>query len=128
MSFRRDLRPLGNAVHTVMAAGVSVKSVVITGVGSIGLLAIAVARAAGARAIFAVDVNPSRLERAIQLGADAGFLSTQAGLADEIRRRTQGNGADVLLEMSGNGAALDLGSQRYATARRRRCSAFRPAP
>jgi len=101
--------PLGNAVHTVMAAGVSVKSVVITGVGSIGLLAIAVARAAGARAIYAVDVNQSRLERAVQLGADAGFLSTQEGLADEIRRRTQGNGADVLLEMSGNGAALDLG-------------------
>ncbi len=63
--------PLGNAVHTVMAAGVSVKSVAITGVGSIGLMAIPVARAAGATAIYAIDVNPAKLELAARLGADA---------------------------------------------------------
>jgi threonine 3-dehydrogenase len=103
--------PLGNAVHTVMSAGVSVKSVVITGVGSIGLMAIPVARAAGATAVFAVDVNAAKLEIARKLGADAAFLSTQDGLVDEIRRRTRGDGADVLLEMSGSGAAIDLGLQ-----------------
>lgn len=101
--------PLGNAVHTVMAAGVSVKSVVITGVGSIGLLAIAVARAAGALEVFAVDVNPAKLELAQRLGADAAFLTSQPNLVDEIRRRTHGDGADVLLEMSGSSSAIDLG-------------------
>jgi threonine 3-dehydrogenase len=103
--------PLGNAVHTVMAAGVSVKSVVITGVGSIGLMAIPVARAAGATAIYAVDVNPAKLELAQRLGADAAFLATQDDLVGEIKRRTRGDGADVLLEMSGSGAAIDLGLQ-----------------
>src|SRR5581483_46161 len=53
--------PLGNAVHTVMAAGVSVKSVAITGVGAIGLMAIPVARAAGASAVYAIDRNPAKL-------------------------------------------------------------------
>ena len=38
--------PLGNAVHTVMSAGVSGRSVLITGVGIIGLMAVTVARAA----------------------------------------------------------------------------------
>ncbi len=103
--------PLGNAVHTVMAAGVSVKSVVITGVGSIGLMAIPVARAAGATSVYAVDVNPRKLEMAERLGADATFVATQAGLVDEIKARTRGDGADVLLEMSGSGAAIDLGLQ-----------------
>lgn len=103
--------PLGNAVHTVTAAGVSVKSVVITGVGSIGLMAIPVARAAGAIAVYAVDVNPGRLEVAQRLGADATFLSSQADLVEQIKRRTHGDGADVLLEMSGNPAAIDLGLQ-----------------
>ena len=103
--------PLGNAVHTVMSAGVSVKSVVITGVGSIGLMAIPVAKAAGATAVFAVDVNPARLEIARRLGADAAFLATQDDLVGEIKRRTRGDGADVLLEMSGSGAAIDLGLQ-----------------
>ena len=101
--------PLGNAVHTVMAAGVSVKSVVITGVGSIGLMAIQVARAAGATAVYAIDLNPGKLELARRLGADAAFLATDEHLTEEIRRRTRGDGADVLLEMSGSGAALDLG-------------------
>lgn len=103
--------PLGNAVHTVMAAGVSVKSVAITGVGSIGLMAIPVARAAGAASVYAIDVNPAKLELARRLGADATFSATQPNLIDEIRGRTNGDGVDVLLEMSGSGAAIDAGLQ-----------------
>jgi threonine 3-dehydrogenase len=101
--------PLGNAVHTVMAAGVSTKSVVITGVGSIGLMAIPVARAAGAASVFAVDVNPAKLELAARVGADATFLANDPNLVDEILRRTNGDGVDVLLEMSGQGSAIDSG-------------------
>ena len=101
--------PLGNAVHTVMSAGVSARSVVITGVGSIGLMAIPVARAAGASTVFAVDVNPQKLELAKRVGADATFSATQPDLVDEIVRRTNGDGADVLLEMSGSGSAIDSG-------------------
>jgi threonine 3-dehydrogenase len=101
--------PLGNAVHTVMAAGVSTKSVVITGVGSIGLMAIPVARAAGAASVFAIDVNPSKLALAERVGADAVFHANDPNLIDEILRRTSGDGADVLLEMSGSASAIDAG-------------------
>ncbi len=101
--------PLGNAVHTVMAAGVSAKSVVITGVGSIGLMAIPVARAAGASTVFAVDVNPQKLELAKRVGADATFSATQPDLVDDIIARTGGDGVDVLLEMSGSGQAINSG-------------------
>ncbi|HEY6485065.1 MAG TPA: L-threonine 3-dehydrogenase [Candidatus Cybelea sp.] len=103
--------PLGNAVHTVMAAGVSVRSVAITGVGSIGLMAIPVARAAGASFVFAIDVNPAKLELAKSLGADATFNAMQSDLVDQIKSLTRGDGVDVLLEMSGSGAAIDLGLQ-----------------
>lgn len=101
--------PLGNAVHTVMAADVSVKSVAITGVGSIGLMAIPVARAAGAATVFAIDVNPQKLELAARVGADATFLATQPDLVEDIVARTGGDGVDVLLEMSGSGSAIDSG-------------------
>jgi threonine 3-dehydrogenase len=103
--------PLGNAVHSVMSAGVSGKSVVITGVGSIGLMAIPVARAAGASSVYAIDVNPAKLELAKRLGADETFDSRASGLVDEIKRRTNGDGVEVLLEMSGSGSAIDLGLQ-----------------
>lgn len=102
--------PLGNAVHTVMAAGVSVKSVAITGVGSIGLMAIPVARAAGAASVFAVDVNPAKLALAQRLGADATFVAGPSTV-DDVKARTNGDGVDVLLEMSGSGAAIDAGLQ-----------------
>ncbi len=101
--------PLGNAVHTVMAAGVSAKSVAITGVGSIGLMAIPVARAAGAASVIAIDVNERKLQLAERVGADATFLATDENLVEEVLRRTNGDGVDVLLEMSGSGAAIDLG-------------------
>lgn len=101
--------PLGNAVHTVMSAGVSVKSVAITGVGSIGLMAIPVARAAGAATVFAIDVNPQKLELAKRVGADATFSALDPNLVDEIVGRTGGDGVDVLLEMSGSGQAINSG-------------------
>lgn len=101
--------PLGNAVHSVMAAGVSAKSVVITGVGSIGLMAIPVARAAGAAKVIAIDVNPAKLELATRLGADYAFDARTEGLEKRVLEETNGDGADVLLEMSGSGAAINQG-------------------
>ena len=101
--------PLGNAVHCVMTAGVSTKSVVITGVGSIGLMAIPVARAAGAAKVIAIDINPAKLELAKRLGADRVFDARDEGLQQRISEETNGDGADVLLEMSGSGAAINQG-------------------
>ena len=101
--------PLGNAVHTVMEAGVSAKSVLISGVGIIGLMAVTVAKAAGAARIFCTDVNPPRLALARKLGAAEAYDARDAGWIDDIKSQTRGEGADVLLEMSGADAAFDQG-------------------
>lgn len=98
--------PLGNAVHTVMAAGVSGKSVLITGVGIIGLMAVTVARAAGASRIFATDVDARRLDLAMQLGAEQTFDATDKEWVAKVREATRGRGPQVLLEMSGNEQAI----------------------
>jgi threonine 3-dehydrogenase len=104
------LDPLGNAVHTVMEADVSTKSVVITGVGIIGLMAVTVARAAGAGRIFAVDIDPRRLALAKKLGADESYDGRQGdGWIAEVAKATRGEGADCLLEMSGAASAIDAG-------------------
>lgn len=104
------LDPLGNAVHTVMAANVSAKSVLISGVGIIGLMAVTVAKAAGASRIFATDINPPRLDLARRLGAVAAYDVRQGdGFINEIKAATRGEGVDVLLEMSGAPSAFDQG-------------------
>jgi threonine 3-dehydrogenase len=102
--------PLGNAVHTVMAAGVSARSVLVSGVGIIGLMAVTVAKAAGAGRIFATDINPPRLELARRLGATDAFDAREGdGWIKEVRTACRGEGVDVLLEMSGAPTALDQG-------------------
>lgn len=102
--------PLGNAVHTVMAAGVSARSVLISGVGIIGLMAVTVAKAAGAARIFCTDVNPPRLELAMKLGAtDAFDVRGDDSWIDRVRKTCRGEGVDVLLEMSGAPTAMDQG-------------------
>ena len=104
------LDPLGNAVHTVMAADVSAKSVLISGVGIIGLMAVTVAKAAGASRIFATDINPPRLELAKKLGAvEAYDVRKGDSFIGEIKKATRGEGVDVLLEMSGAAPAFDQG-------------------
>ena len=97
--------PLGNAVHTVMAAGVSGKSVLITGVGIIGLMAVTVAKAAGAGKIFVTDMDQRRLDLAIELGAERAFKATD-DWTEEILKETHGHGPHVMLEMSGNAQAI----------------------
>lgn len=99
--------PLGNAVHTVLAGSIVGKSVAIVGAGPIGLMAIAVAKACGAGTIFAVDVNGYRLKLAKQMGADIVLNSLEnPDFADPIRSLTDGEGVEVLLEMSGHPGAI----------------------
>lgn len=106
--------PLGNAVHTVMSADVSGKTVLITGVGIIGLMAVTVARAAGAGQIFVTDVDERRLEVAKQIGADAAYVGTDENWIEKIRNETEGLGPQVLLEMSGNRFAIKQGFEALA--------------
>jgi len=100
----------GNAVHTVMEAGVSRKSVLITGVGPIGLMSVQAARMAGASKIFVVDRDRGRLELALELGADEAYdTSVDDDWAARVIRGTKGEGVHALLEMSGAEALINGG-------------------
>ena len=103
------LDPLGNAVHTVMSANVSAKTVLITGVGIIGLMAVTVAKCAGASRIFVTDVDEKRLKLARKLGAVEAYKANDPNWIKKLREQTRGDGPDVLLEMSGNPLAIDDG-------------------
>ena len=92
-----------------MAAGVSAKSVLITGTGIIGLMAVTVARAAGAGRIFATDINPQRRELAKKLGALEVYDPRNSSWISDVKKACRNEGVDVLLEMSGSPAAYDQG-------------------
>ncbi|HEX6923311.1 MAG TPA: L-threonine 3-dehydrogenase [Bacillales bacterium] len=99
--------PMGNAVHTVMSGEVTAKSVAVIGCGPIGLMAIGVAKAAGASKVFAFDLNDYRLDLAKKMGADVTINSKEQNPLETVDQLTDGNGMDVVCEMSGAPIAID---------------------
>lgn len=104
------LDALGNAVHTVMDGPVENKSILITGLGPIGLFAVAICKALGARKIYATEVSPYRIEMAKTLGADVILNPTQVDVNAELAQ-LEPRGVDATLEMSGHPSSLPLAVQ-----------------
>jgi threonine 3-dehydrogenase len=99
--------PMGNAVHAAFVEPIEGRSVAVTGCGPIGLLSVAIAKASGATWVVATDVEPYRLEIARTMGADLALDARQPDTAQRIVDATNGDGVDVVLEMSGSQQALD---------------------
>jgi threonine 3-dehydrogenase len=108
--------PFGNAVHACTRVVLRGKRVAIIGCGTIGLFAVAVARALGARTVIGVEPLPSHVEMARRLGADHVLVPANTDgnvfehdpeLAKKIRSLTDGVGVDVALEMSGVNASVN---------------------
>lgn len=99
----------GNAVHTAFAVDIRSKKVLVTGCGPAGLMTIAVARAIGARAVYATDISQYRIDFAKRMGADLALHAIDDPVVELISEATDGEGVDVLLEMSGAPAAIDQG-------------------
>src|SRR6187431_1515153 len=98
--------PFGNAVHTALSFPLLGEDVLITGAGPIGIMAVAIARHAGARFVVITDVNDYRLDLAKQLGATVALNVTKGTLAEVRQQLKMKEVFDVGLEMSGNPSAF----------------------
>jgi L-iditol 2-dehydrogenase len=72
------------------------QTVLVTGAGPIGLMFIMLVKYFGAKAI-ATDLLPSRIEKALNVGAEAAFDARDANLPAKIQDLTNGMGVDVTL-------------------------------
>ncbi|WP_329088010.1 MULTISPECIES: zinc-binding dehydrogenase [unclassified Streptosporangium] len=96
----------GIALNVVLDADIHVgETVAVFGLGVPGQLVAQLARLNGAR-VIAVDGVASRRELALELGAAEALDPADGEVAERIRARTDGRGADVCLEVTGNYAAL----------------------
>src|SRR5919106_2958796 len=71
------------------------ESVVVIGLGLVGQLTVQLLKANGCR-VFGIDLDPSRVALALELGADKASVSSEAS-AKEIEAWTRGHGADAVL-------------------------------
>ena len=116
---------LGCAVMTGFGSAVNAakvqpgSTVVVLGCGGVGLSTILGARYCGAALILAIDINPTRLELALQFGATDTLLADRddhglLAAAGEVKRRVAGRGADYAFECT---AVPELGPAPLAMIR-----------
>lgn len=96
--------PLGNATHTALSFDLVGEDVLITGAGPIGMMAVAVARHAGARNVVVTDLNDYRLDLAKQMGATQVVNVSKADVAEVFEKMN--THFTVGLEMSGSPEAF----------------------
>jgi alcohol dehydrogenase len=90
------------------------RSAVVFGLGGVGLSALLGAVLVGAHPIVAVDIVPSKLSLALDLGATAVVDARDADALEQVREATAG-GADYAFETVGSAKVLE---QAYAATRR----------
>jgi len=79
---------------------------VVVGCGTVGLLCIMAARHLGAKTIYALDLVPERRAQAESLGAIA--MDANPAAVAEVKLKTNGRGADAVMELVGLPAAQKL--------------------
>jgi L-iditol 2-dehydrogenase len=85
------------------------ESVVITGPGPIGLISLAIVKAAGAGLVGITGTSSDegiRFEKARELGADFMIVVDKENPVQKVLEMTNGLGVDVLIETSGSGKAI----------------------
>jgi L-iditol 2-dehydrogenase len=103
------LEPLACTVHAVIETGTvhAGDRVFVSGPGGIGLFAMQVAKAEGARVVIAgMTRDAERLALAKQLGADRVVNLETENIEDIMNEETNGIGFDIVIECSGSAAAV----------------------
>jgi S-(hydroxymethyl)glutathione dehydrogenase/alcohol dehydrogenase len=83
-------------------------SVVVLGLGGIGLSALLASKALGIRQLIAVDVAEEKLEIAREWGVKHAFHAQGENLIEKIQRLT-GGGADFCIESAGQLETIEIG-------------------
>jgi L-iditol 2-dehydrogenase len=91
----------------VMGGIIAGEGVVVIGPGPIGLMGVAVAKALGAQPVILTGTRAGRLEKGLQLGADAVVNLNHEDPVAAVARITGGAGVQYVLECSGAPNALN---------------------
>jgi 2-desacetyl-2-hydroxyethyl bacteriochlorophyllide A dehydrogenase len=83
------------------------ESVMVMGLGILGQLAVQLAQLSGGLPVIAADLNETRRQLALQLGADYALSPTDEHFREQVRQLTHGRKANAVIEITGVAAALN---------------------
>lgn len=97
------VEPLAVVMHAIMGIDIQLgDSIVILGAGTIGMLAMQAALAAGAGKVIVVDIDDTKLQLAKKLGAEHTINPVEEDLEKAVYSYTNNLGADISLECAGS--------------------------
>lgn len=97
------VEPVSIAVHGFSLAKKTIDdTAVVVGTGVIGLLLIQALKFSEIGKLIAVDIDPAKLEKARELGADITFNAKETEIPQAVWKETGGRGADVAFDVVGN--------------------------
>jgi threonine dehydrogenase-like Zn-dependent dehydrogenase len=97
------IEPLACAIHAVQRGEIKPgDSVVIAGVGNIGLCMLQAARRYNPGQLIALDTKNYRLDLALRLGADVAINPLEENATARVKALTEGYGCDVYIEVTGS--------------------------
>ena len=105
--------PLACALRGLDESGVRPgDTVVVMGLGPIGLMFVRTAKYAYGARVIVMARRLEQVDRAMLFGADEGIVMThEPALISEVKKRTGGRGADVVIEAIGQAAAWELATK-----------------
>jgi L-iditol 2-dehydrogenase len=104
------VEPAACVVKSLKRSGLkSGETILIIGLGIMGMLHVKLARHAGAGVIIGADLFDRRAARAKELGADAGLVVSGDNLVEQVRDATKGAMADVVIVGPGTTRAITTG-------------------
>lgn len=96
------IEPLAVGFHAANQGGAHAgQTAVVMGSGCIGLVSMMALRAEGVSRVYVVDVMRKRLDKALELGADAVINGAEEDAVEAVERLTEGRGADLVIETAG---------------------------
>lgn len=100
--------PTGAGLSQNEIAISSENSVVIIGIGGIGAISLMYAKCQKPKILIAVDVQPDKRAKALELGADYALDGSDPEILEKIRHLTSGQGADFCIDAAGKTTTIEL--------------------
>lgn len=96
------VEPIAVAMHAVSLTEIRLSdTALVGGTGMIALFVIQLLKLAGCGQIITFDLDQDRLDLALKLGATHAFRADQTDIAAEVKKLTNGRGADIGFEVVG---------------------------